>query len=107
MVPTIRLVPLRLVQAFSSSVTHRAVMFAIGYVGRVVGAVLFGHLGDRYGRKRQLVTTLLLMGVSTSLMGLLPGYSRWGAWSYYCLASLRGLQGGEQGRMLSTHGARH
>src|SRR5690348_15642195 len=46
----------------------------VGFVARPVGAAIFGHYGDRLGRKAMLVTTLVLMGVSTFLIGLLPGY---------------------------------
>src|SRR4051794_21521027 len=46
--------------------------FAIGFLMRPIGAVVFGHLGDRFGRRRMLLVTVLLMGVSTTLIGLLP-----------------------------------
>src|ERR671913_1154415 len=48
--------------------------FAVGYVSRPVGGFIFGHLGDRYGRRFVLVATLLLMGITTALMGVLPTY---------------------------------
>src|SRR5256886_14364444 len=47
----------------------------VGFAARPVGAAIFGHFGDRVGRKAMLVTTLVLMGVSTFLIGLLPGYA--------------------------------
>jgi MFS family permease len=53
-------------------------IFATSFVVRPVGAALFGHLGDKIGRKTTFITTLLLMGVATSLMGLLPTYAEIG-----------------------------
>lgn len=48
--------------------------FAVGFVARPIGAIVFGNYGDRIGRKRILVITLMIMGISTMLIGLLPGY---------------------------------
>lgn len=67
--------------------------FAIGFFVRPIGSVLFGRLGDRVGRKRVLVLTLLLMGLSTTLMGLLPSYAQAGIWSPLLLVLLRITQG--------------
>jgi metabolite-proton symporter len=67
--------------------------YAVGYVSRPVGGMIFGHLGDVLGRKFVLVTTLVIMGVTTALMGLLPGYASWGIWSPLLLVSLRFIQG--------------
>jgi len=66
---------------------------AVGFFARPVGGVLFGHFGDRMGRKRTLVTALLLMGVSTTLVGLLPTYSTIGIWAAIALFVLRICQG--------------
>ena len=52
--------------------------FAVGLFARPLGAVLFGHFGDRIGRKRMLVASLLLMGVPTALIGLVPTYDQIG-----------------------------
>ena len=67
--------------------------FASAFVARPVGAALFGHLGDRVGRKKILVITLLLMGTSTVGVGLIPGAAAIGAWSAGLLTGLRILQG--------------
>jgi MFS family permease len=67
--------------------------YAVGYVSRPLGGILFGQLGDRRGRRVVLVTTLLLMGVATVLIGLLPTYQIWGVWSPILLVTLRFLQG--------------
>src|SRR5450830_1917573 len=58
--------------------------FGVGYVTRPIGAVILGHVGDIYGRKRVLTFTLLLMGTSTFLVGLLPTYSQIGISAYFC-----------------------
>ena len=68
-------------------------VYAVGFLGRPTGAVLFGHLGDRLGRKRVLIASLLLMGLSTTAVGLLPGYAAWGSWAPVALTGLRFLQG--------------
>jgi metabolite-proton symporter len=67
--------------------------FAIGFLVRPLGSVLFGRLGDRIGRKKVLIITLLLMGGSTTLMGLLPTYASAGIWAPILLTLLRALQG--------------
>ena len=76
--------------------------FTVGFLSRPLGGVIFGHLGDRKGRKAALVATLLLMGVSTLLVGLVPTYERIGAMAPLALVALRILQGigvgGEWGR---------
>src|SRR5437764_3784479 len=67
--------------------------FTAGFLPRPLGGVIFGHLGDRVGRKSTLVATLLLMGVSTVLIGLLPTHARIGAAAPVLLTLLRVLQG--------------
>jgi metabolite-proton symporter len=67
--------------------------YAVGYISRPLGGVVFGHLGDRLGRRFVLVATLVIMGVSTGLMGLLPTYATWGIWAPVALVALRFVQG--------------
>ncbi|WP_329568019.1 MFS transporter [Streptomyces sp. NBC_01361] len=67
--------------------------FAIGFLARPLGGVVFGHFGDRVGRKPALVTALLIMGGSTTLIGLLPTYDTIGAAAPVLLVVLRLLQG--------------
>lgn len=71
--------------------------FAVGYFSRPFGGLLFGHLGDRYGRRFVLVATLLVMGVSTALMGFLPTYDVAGAAAPILLVALRFVQGAALG----------
>jgi metabolite-proton symporter len=67
--------------------------FALAFVARPIGSALFGHFGDRVGRKATLVTALLTMGVSTVLIGLLPTYAAIGVWAPVLLALCRLGQG--------------
>ena len=67
--------------------------FGSGYVARPLGAVLFGHVGDRWGRRRVLVTTLVVMGLATFLVGCLPTYAEAGVFAPAALVALRVLQG--------------
>ena len=67
--------------------------FAVGFVARPLGGVIFGHYGDQIGRKNVLVATLVLMGAATALVGLLPTYSQIGALAPALLILLRILQG--------------
>ena len=65
----------------------------LGFVARPLGAVIFGHYGDRIGRKATLIATLILMGTATVGVGLVPGYDRIGVWGATILTTLRVLQG--------------
>jgi metabolite-proton symporter len=67
--------------------------FAIAFFARPVGAVLFGHFGDRIGRKATLVAALLTMGLATVTIGLLPSYATAGVWAPFLLALCRFFQG--------------
>ena len=67
--------------------------YAVGFVARPLGGVVFGHFGDRYGRKRLLQFSLLLVGAATFLMGCLPTYSQIGYWAPALLVVLRFFQG--------------
>jgi MFS family permease len=67
--------------------------FAVGFVARPVGGLVFGHFGDRIGRKTMLVMTLTMMGVATFLMGLMPTYAAIGAWAPILMVALRFVQG--------------
>src|ERR1700688_999056 len=68
-------------------------IYAVGFIARPVGAAIFGHYGDRIGRKAALVATLLLMGVATVLVGFVPGYAEIGVWGAVILTVLRFIQG--------------
>lgn len=67
--------------------------YAVGFLARPAGALLFGHYGDRIGRKSMLLATLLLMGIPTTLIGLIPGYESIGYWAALLLVLMRFLQG--------------
>ncbi|MGW2264711.1 MFS transporter [Streptomyces koyangensis] len=84
--------------------------FAVGFAARPLGGIIFGHFGDRLGRKPMLVITLLIMGFTTFLIGTLPTYAQIGVWAPILLTLLRILQGiavgGEWGGsvlMISEH----
>jgi metabolite-proton symporter len=88
--------------------------YAVGYISRPLGGMVFGHLGDKLGRRFVLVATLILMGVATGLMGLLPTYAALGIWSPILLVALRFVQGAAIGGewagavLLSMeHGSQH
>lgn len=67
--------------------------FFVGFVSRPIGGVIFGHYGDRIGRKTVLILTLLIMGIATFLIGLLPTYASIGIWAPILLLVLRVFQG--------------
>jgi len=68
-------------------------IYAVGFVARPIGAAIFGHYGDRIGRKTTLIATLILMGVGTFLVGFVPGYASIGIWGAVILSVLRFVQG--------------
>ena len=67
--------------------------YAVGFAARPVGAAIFGHFGDRIGRKATLISTLMLMGIASTLIGVLPGYATLGFWAPTLLVLLRLIQG--------------
>ncbi|MGE8688347.1 MAG: MFS transporter [Achromobacter sp.] len=67
--------------------------FAVGFFARPLGGVIFGHIGDKIGRKKSLVITLVMMGTVTVLIGLLPTYASIGVWAPVLLILLRIVQG--------------
>jgi metabolite-proton symporter len=88
-------------------------IYAVGFAARPVGAAIFGHYGDRIGRKSTLIATLMLMGIATFLVALVPTYDSIGVWGAIILTVLRFLQGigvgGEWGGsvLLSMEWSRH
>jgi metabolite-proton symporter len=68
-------------------------IYAVGFVARPVGAAIFGHFGDRIGRKSTLIATLMLMGIATFLVSLVPTYESIGIWGAILLTVLRFVQG--------------
>jgi metabolite-proton symporter len=67
--------------------------FAVGFLARPIGGIVFGHYGDRIGRKNMLYLTLLIMGLATAAIGLLPTYASIGVWSTLLLVTMRLAQG--------------
>ncbi|MFD9542648.1 MFS transporter [Streptomyces sp. NPDC060022] len=67
--------------------------FWVGFLARPIGGIIFGHYGDRLGRKKTLVITLLMMGISTTAIGLLPGYASIGIAAPILLVCIRMIQG--------------
>jgi MFS family permease len=68
-------------------------VYAVGFIARPIGAAIFGHYGDRIGRKATLIATLMLMGVATFLVALVPTYEQIGIWGAVLLTLLRFIQG--------------
>ena len=77
----------------STALLETFLLFAIGYLARPLGSLLFGHLGDRYGRKNTFILTIYIMSVSTLCIGLLPGYASIGFVAPLLLLLLRLIQG--------------
>lgn len=67
--------------------------YAVGFFARPLGGIIFGHYGDKLGRKSMLVTTLMMMGLTTFFIGLLPTYNQIGLWAPALLVLLRFIQG--------------
>lgn len=67
--------------------------FAVGFLSRPIGGVIFGHFGDKIGRKSMLIMTMMIMGVATFLIGLVPSYDSIGIWAPILLLVLRIVQG--------------
>ena len=67
--------------------------FSLGFIARPVGGIVFGHYGDKIGRKKMLYLTLMIMGLATACIGLLPTYTQIGIWAPVMLITLRLLQG--------------
>src|SRR5207248_810634 len=68
-------------------------IYAVGFIARPVGAAIFGHFGDRIGRKSTLIATLLLMGLATAAVAIVPTYESIGIWGAVILTALRFIQG--------------
>lgn len=75
--------------------------FSVGFIARPIGALLFGRIGDRLGRKVVMVITIALMGLATTCIGLIPSYETIGVWAAVLLATMRFLQGLGAGAELS------
>src|SRR6201996_3610610 len=88
-------------------------IYFVGFLSRPIGAAIFGHYGDRIGRKSTLIATLMLMGLATFLVAFVPGYASIGIWGAIILTVLRFMQGigvgGEWGGsvLLAMEWARH
>lgn len=67
--------------------------FGVGFLFRPLGGVIFGHFGDRLGRKRMLMLTVWMMGIATALIGILPSFATIGWWAPVLLVTLRAIQG--------------
>src|SRR5438270_7537151 len=76
-----------------TGVTEAFAIFFVGFLARPIGAWLFGTYGDRIGRKATLIATLLVMGIATFLIGVMPTYTSIGLWAAVVLVVLRACQG--------------
>ncbi len=78
-------------------------VFASGFLIRPVGGVLFGYLGDHFGRKKALLASIIVMSIPSVLLGLLPTYASWGIWAPILMTVLRLIQGlAVSGELTST-----
>ncbi|MGH8216977.1 MAG: MFS transporter [Steroidobacteraceae bacterium] len=68
-------------------------VFALGYVPRLMGGVIFSHFGDKYGRRRVFICSILIMSSATLALGFLPSYAQWGVWATAGVIALRLVQG--------------
>lgn len=68
-------------------------LYAVGFLARPLGGLVFGHFGDKYGRKKLLQISLIMVGITTFLMGTIPGFDSIGYWAPILLVSLRLIQG--------------
>jgi MFS family permease len=68
-------------------------VYTVGFIARPIGAAIFGHYGDRIGRKAALIATLLITGIATFVVGLVPGYETIGIWGAVILTIIRFIQG--------------
>src|SRR5256885_6521923 len=68
-------------------------IYAVGFASRPLGAAIFGHYGDRIGRKATLIATLLITGLATFAVGFVPGYASIGIWGAIILTGIRFIQG--------------
>ena len=77
-------------------------IFAVGYLMRPIGAIIFGHVGDKYGKKVALNLSVAAMAIPTFFVSILPDYNAWGVWAAYSLVMLRMIQGLSVGGELTT-----
>ena len=77
-------------------------IFAVGYLMRPIGAIIFGHVGDKYGKKVALNLSVAAMAIPTFFVSILPDYNAWGVWAAYTLVLLRMIQGLSVGGEFTT-----
>jgi MHS family proline/betaine transporter-like MFS transporter len=77
-------------------------IFAVGYLMRPIGAIIFGHVGDKYGKKVALNLSVAAMAIPTFFVSILPDYNVWGVWAAYTLVLLRMIQGLSVGGEFTT-----